>query len=205
MRQSYPFEAHVRAMIVIALLVVPLCLGSVISADASELRIERPIIGSDISGNTYIEPTGGSKILEAKVYLDSRYVAAGPPYIIPLNTTQLTHGHHRLTVDAFSGPNLGRTSDILAPDFLILSATQHATFQVLTQPVRPTPTPIPVPRASLSPKPTPMPWITRDQDVALQNFNSAITGTFPTITIGGNGTDTLAFIGQANGGLNVSD
>src|ERR1700730_11662999 len=120
MRQSYPFEAHVRAMIVIALLVVPLCLGSVISADASELRIERPIIGSNISGNAYIEPTGGSKILEAKVYLDSRYVAAGPPYIIPLNTTQLTHGHHRLTVDNFSGPNLGRTSDILDPDLLIL-------------------------------------------------------------------------------------
>jgi hypothetical protein len=50
-----------------------------------------------------------------------------------------------------------------------------------------------------------MPWITRDQDVALQNFNSAITGNLPAITVGGNGTDALAFIGQANGGLNVSD
>ena len=50
-----------------------------------------------------------------------------------------------------------------------------------------------------------MPWITRDQDVALQNFNSAITGNLPTITVGGNGADALAFIGQANGGLNVSD
>jgi hypothetical protein len=50
-----------------------------------------------------------------------------------------------------------------------------------------------------------MPWLSRDQDVALQNCNSAITGTFPTITIGGNGTDALAVMSQTNGGLNVSD
>ena len=312
MRESYSFEAYLKA-IAISLFLVSLCFEPSAHASSSKLEIEHPAKNSIISGNTYIELTTGSNILEAKVYLDSRYLASGPPYIIPLDTTKLKNGIHRLTVNAFSRSPLGHNPDISAPDFLILSAQQHATFKVLNfrhryhatptpspvphstpsplptiaptpkptptplltpapaptlaptsipsppptptpapdptpaptpkpaptptsapaptpvptpapapthtpaptpkptptpptpSPVPSTPTPIPVPTASPSPKPTPMPWITRDQDVALQNFNSAITGNFPTITVGGNGTDALAFIGQANGGLNVSD
>ena len=69
MRQFYLFVARVRAVMVVALIVVLVCLGSRVHAATSELEIEHPTRGSVISGTTYIELNTGSDILEARVYL----------------------------------------------------------------------------------------------------------------------------------------
>jgi hypothetical protein len=156
-RQPYSFDIHVWLIIAIALFVVPTCLEPSAYANSSTLAIEHPAKNSVISGNTYIELVTDSNILAAKVYLDSRYLTAGPPYVIPFDTTKLTNGRHRLTVNAFSGSHLGHTSNILAPDFLILSAQQHATFKIQNtwhRGVHPTPTPSPVPTSTPFPLPS---------------------------------------------------
>jgi hypothetical protein len=145
-RQSYLFKAHVRAIIVIALLVVPMCLGSRVQAATSALEIEHPIRSSLITRTPYVELNTDNNILEAKVNLDNQYSASGPPYGIPFDTTKLANWRHRLTVNASPGAHLRNTPDILASDFLTLAAAQPASFKVLnTRHHRPTPTPASTP------------------------------------------------------------
>jgi Right handed beta helix region len=133
----------------IILLAMLLCITPNVQAKTSVITILHPREHASVSGTTAITLRLRPAVSSVNVYVDGKYLASGPRYVISWDSTKASNGRHITTAEDIlnAGSSLQMTPSAPA---LVLSSNQRI-VQEKNRRIPATPTPVP------SPSPTPMP------------------------------------------------